>query len=396
MFRLQKRVGAPPAVKLVSSATRAREPYDVLERLVEDLQATAEARPFNLFVDAIADGVGADAVVLYALKQHELVASTGRRVLPPDWCRQAVERLSAQAPLAGAQVLCSDPAKLAALGVDPVPASVALILVSASKQAWALAVSLNSGRTFNASDIKLMSVARRIWASHAGQARAVERLKETLIGVVHCLTAAVDAKDPYTGGHSERVARIAVELARHMNCAEAFVSELYLAGLLHDIGKMGIKDSVLQKPGRLTEEEMRHVQEHPVIGDRIVAPVRQLAPVRPGVRHHHERYDGAGYPDGLKGTDIPLQARILAVADACDAMMSARPYRPPMPTDQIEAMMTSGAGTQWDPAIIEHFMACRRPIYAICQRGLGKSVFIAIDHALRTRALTASQTSPVM
>jgi HD-GYP domain-containing protein (c-di-GMP phosphodiesterase class II) len=176
-----------------------------------------------------------------------------------------------------------------------------------------------------------------------------------------------------------------------MGCSDAFVSEIYLAGLLHDIGKMGIKDSVLQKAGKLTDEEFRHVQEHPVIGDRIIAPVPELAAARPGVRNHHERYDGKGYPDGLAGEDIPLLARILAVADSCDAMMSARPYRTAMPTDEIDKIMQEGAGRQWDPRVIEHFMACRGLLYPICQRGLGESIYVAVDHALRARTDDVSE-----
>src|SRR5205807_92529 len=124
-------------------------------------------------------------------------------------------------------------------------------------------------------------------------------------------------------------------------------------------------------PGVLSEEEFTQLREHVLIGDRIVSMVKQLAHVRTGVRNHHERYDGQGYPDRLPGKQIPLLARLLAVADACDAMMSARPYRPALPPSRIDATMMEGAGTQWDPAIVAHFMDCRQELYSICQRGIG-------------------------
>src|SRR5262249_9320054 len=159
-------------------------------------------------------------------------------------------------------------------------------------------------------------------------------------------------KDPYTWGHSERVGRIAVRIGKQMALPPAVVSDLYLAGLLHDVGKIGIRDSVLQKQGKLNAEEFEHVKQHPLIGDRLVSHVRSLPPLRSGVRNHHERWDGTGYPDGLAGEAIPLQARIIAVADACDAMTSARPYRPGMAPERIDSVMAEGAGLQWDPDVV--------------------------------------------
>src|SRR5262249_32673205 len=141
-------------------------------------------------------------------------------------------------------------------------------------------------------------------ANQAHHLQLSAQLKDTVLGLVHSFTTAIDAKDEYTFGHSERVARIAVRLAEEMGLAGNLVSDLYLAGLLHDIGKIGIRDSVLLKPGRLTEEEMAHIKEHPAIGERIVANIKQLAHLCPAIRSHHERYDGQGYPDGLAGDQI--------------------------------------------------------------------------------------------
>jgi HD-GYP domain-containing protein (c-di-GMP phosphodiesterase class II) len=208
---------------------------------------------------------------------------------------------------------------------------------------------------------------------------------------VRCLTAAIDAKDPHTRGHSERVARIAVRLGKQMGLPPVVLSDLYLAGLLHDIGKIGIRDSVLRKPGRLTGEEFEHIKQHPVIGDRLVSNIRPLEHLRPGVRHHHERWDGGGYPDGQAGERIPLQARILAVADSCDAMMAARPHRPGLPPERIDSVLVEGAGSQWDPDIVAQFMTCRHELYSVCQRGLGDSVFAAVERALKLSGEDASR-----
>jgi HD-GYP domain-containing protein (c-di-GMP phosphodiesterase class II) len=244
------------------------------------------------------------------------------------------------------------------------------------------ALSFHPRRLFRSADLRVMQLARRMVLTHRQQTQVYEKLREALFGLVRCLTAAIDAKDPFTWGHSERVARIAVRLARQMGLPPTALSDLYLAGLLHDIGKIGIRDDVLQKPGPLGPEELSHIQEHVLIGDRLISNVKSLQHLRTGVRNHHERWDGTGYPDRLAGEAIPLQARILAVADSCDAMMSARPYRPGMAPERIDAVMREGAGSQWDPRIIEQFLACRHELYPICQRGLGDSVFAAVERAL--------------
>jgi HD-GYP domain-containing protein (c-di-GMP phosphodiesterase class II) len=265
---------------------------------------------------------------------------------------------------------------------DPSPSSAALVRISRSHGSWLAAVSFNSRRNFRPSDVKVMLLARRMLLNHRQQAQAQEKLRSSLFGLVHCLTAAIDAKDPYTWGHSERVGRIAVRLGEQMGLSAAVLSDLYLGGLLHDIGKIGIRDCVLQKPGELTEEERLHIQEHTLIGDRLVSAIEPLAHLRTGVRNHHERFDGKGYPDGLAGYDIPLEARILAVADSCDAMMAARPYRTALAPARIDVIMAQGAGSQWDPKVVDHFMACRSELYSICQRGLGNSVVEAVDRVL--------------
>jgi HD-GYP domain-containing protein (c-di-GMP phosphodiesterase class II) len=204
--------------------------------------------------------------------------------------------------------------------------------------------------------------------------------KETLLGLLRCLAAVIEAKDSCTAGHSERVSQIAARIGQQMGLAGEAVGDLQLAGLLHDVGKVGVRDEILLKPGGLTAAEQEHLRAHVLIGDQIVSTIKPFARLRPGVRGHHERYDGQGYPDGLAGEGIPLLARVLAVADSCDAMMSARRYRGPLPPPQIDAVLLEGAGAQWDPKVVEAFMACRQAIYPpIYQKGIGESGALAID-----------------
>jgi HD-GYP domain-containing protein (c-di-GMP phosphodiesterase class II) len=218
------------------------------------------------------------------------------------------------------------------------------------------------------------------------QARAAGRyadLKDLLVGLTRSLSAALDARDQYTCGHSERVARIGVELGTELGMSEDELSNVYLAGLLHDIGKIGVRDAVLWKAGSLTPEEREHMQQHVTIGHSILSDLHQFRDLLPGVLYHHERYDGGGYPERLVGEAIPLLARILAVADAYDAMTTTRPYRNPLPPQQVEEILTQGGGKQWDQRVVEAFQRCRLKIHAIRQRGVGESLRQALDGAMR-------------
>jgi HD-GYP domain-containing protein (c-di-GMP phosphodiesterase class II) len=364
----------------VAAPASADAVLDVLERFARSLQPCAVSRQqIRLLLEATCVSLGADVVYWDPGTSSDGFQQFGRATLDPGWCRAFTARLLAEEDGQPAQVL--RPA-LPGAADGPSPTSAALVRVSRSYGAWLAALSFRRRRPFEEADLKAMALGLRMLLNHRQQTQTQERLHGSLFGLVRCLTAAIDAKDPYTAGHSERVARIAVRLGQEMRLGAAAVGDLYLAGLLHDIGKIGTRDSVLQKPGALTEEERKHIQEHPVVGDRLVSEVAALGHLRPGVRSHHERIDGKGYPDGLAGSQIPLMARVLAVADGFDAMMSARPYRPALPAARIDAILRDGAGTQWDPVVVEHFMACRDEVYPICQRGLGDSVLAAVGRVV--------------
>ncbi|HWY85366.1 MAG TPA: HD-GYP domain-containing protein [Gemmataceae bacterium] len=240
------------------------------------------------------------------------------------------------------------------------------------------------GGGFRKSDAALLTPFAALLGLHERSSAHHQALKDLLVGLTRSLTTAIDAKDSYTYGHSERVARIAVELGRDLGMEGNELGDLYLAGLLHDVGKIGIRDEVLSKPGKLTPEEQNHIRQHVTIGYAILSDLRQIRNLLPGVLYHHERYDGGGYPDGLVGETIPLLARILAVADSYDAMTTARPYRDPMPLAKVEQIIAEGAGTQWDKRVVEAFQRCRQKIHTIRQRGVGESLRQAIDGVIRT------------
>ena len=182
-----------------------------------------------------------------------------------------------------------------------------------------------------------------------------QELRRAYVQTVGALAEAVDAKDAYTRGHSERVGVYASKIAREMGFAKDFIERVHIAGLLHDVGKIGIRDAVITKPDRLTPEEYDEIKRHPEIGARILEPVDFLSEVAPCVRHHHEWYDGSsrGYPDRLRGDQIPLPSRIILVADTIEAMTSDRPYRQALPLDIVFTELTKYAGSQFDPLVVD-------------------------------------------
>jgi response regulator RpfG family c-di-GMP phosphodiesterase len=187
------------------------------------------------------------------------------------------------------------------------------------------------------------------------QLKSIE-LEKNYFMTMKALATAVEEKDRYTRGHSERVRTYAVELAKRLGMSSETISTIDNACVLHDIGKIGIPDVIIQKDRDLTEEEYRQIKEHPAKGERIIRVIPFLESALPIVRHHHERFDGTGYPDGLRGEDIELGARIVAIADTYDAMTTERPYRGPLPKDHAIAVLKEQKGKQFDPELVDIFI----------------------------------------
>ncbi|NIM03471.1 GAF domain-containing protein [bacterium] len=212
-------------------------------------------------------------------------------------------------------------------------------------------------RTFNERDMVLFKPLSAQAAVAIERARLYEDLEDMYISTVKSLAAAIDAKDPYTRGHSERVTRFSMLIAKELGLDDKTQRNVQLCALLHDVGKIGVPISILRKKDKLTDEDWKHIRRHPVLGAEIISPITQLKELILSIRHHHERYDGKGYPDSLKGEDIPLISRILAVADTFDALTSERPYRSGLRDKAALEEMMAVKGTQLDPACVEAFLA---------------------------------------
>ena len=253
------------------------------------------------------------------------------------------------------------------LGISGVTNLVVVPVTAGERRAgWLACFNASRGREFGTVEASLAASVAVSLGTHLQNAAVVSEQEEMLLSFVRSLVSSLDAKDPYTRGHSERVAAIGRRLAEQLGLPSEEVEAVYLAGLLHDVGKIGVSDDILRKPGKLTDDEFTQIQQHPMIGYQILGGISRLRHVLPGVRSHHESMDGSGYPDGLAGDEIPPMARILAVADSYDAMGSDRPYRSGMPLEKLERILRDGAGTQWDAAIIEAYFACRDDVLAIC------------------------------
>ncbi|MBS2034378.1 GAF domain-containing protein [bacterium] len=213
-----------------------------------------------------------------------------------------------------------------------------------------------NGGDFSADELSLASRFANVAALSISKAGLHSELRLLFVHSIRALANAVDARDPYTSGHSERVTRFSVLIAERMGFQGERLEELRYASLLHDIGKIRIRDAILHKPGKLNDEEFEEMKRHPEYGVEIMQPVRAFQGILPYMLHHHERYDGRGYPAGLSGNQIPLQARIMCVADCFDAMTSDRPYRAGMPVEAAVAELRRWRGTQFDPEATDLFL----------------------------------------
>ncbi len=259
---------------------------------------------------------------------------------------------------------------------------IAFLVTDQGPLGWFVALNKRNRALFRRNDAALLLPFVALLELHLRWSQRNKDLKALLVGLTQTLANALDAKDAYTFGHSERVARVALELGKEMGLEGEELGQVYLAGLLHDVGKIGVKDNILQKRGSLTPEEQDQVRQHVMIGYWILAELKPIRHLLPGVLHHHERYDGTGYPAGLARDKIPLLARILAVADSYDAMSHQRPYRESLPYHRVEETLIAGAGTQWDEDIIDAFLRCKQRIQAISLRPISSALRQAIETTL--------------
>jgi len=213
-----------------------------------------------------------------------------------------------------------------------------------------------SKQKFDEKDLRLINILADQSARTIENAELYKHMQETYLGTIQTLARAIDAKDPYTRGHSDRVTRYAVKIAKEMNLSESAVRNIEYSALIHDIGKIGIQEAILTKKGKLTETEYEIVKMHPLIGESIITPVKFLNGIAPLILYHHERFNGKGYLEGLRGESIPLGARIISVADAFDAMTSNRPYRKALTKEEARKELEKESGERFDPQVIKAFL----------------------------------------
>lgn len=216
----------------------------------------------------------------------------------------------------------------------------------------------DSSIPYSAEETEFFQFLSEIVASGIFNSRIYEDVEESYLQTVMAMENAIEARDPYTRGHSKRVAELCAEVSEGLHLSAQERDHLRFAALLHDVGKIGIGKEILQKPSALTEEEERRIRVHADLGAQILDPVHFLRPVIPAIRHHHENFDGSGYPRGVAGREIPLKARIIKIADAWDAMRSDRPYRRALSEEQALQELRTYAGIQFDPDIVDVFVRC--------------------------------------
>jgi putative nucleotidyltransferase with HDIG domain len=214
-----------------------------------------------------------------------------------------------------------------------------------------------SGRPFNDHDLHLLIALGAQASISIENARLYSTMEEIYINTIAALAAAIDAKDSYTHGHSERVTHYSIALAETLNLSEMEIKLIKQAAILHDVGKIGIADSILCKPGKLSDDEFLTIRTHPDKGSKIINKIKFMGKIDLYIRHHHERYDGTGYPDKLKGKNIPLGARIISISDTFDAMTSTRSYRKALSIEIAKNELIRCKGTQFDPELVDIFVS---------------------------------------
>ena len=210
---------------------------------------------------------------------------------------------------------------------------------------------------FTNKDIKICEFISPFITIAIENATLFEKLEEMFFGIIRAFAKAVEAKDPYTSGHVERVENLSYHLAKAAGLKGEDLKKARIAGILHDVGKIGIPDEILKKPSKLTKKEYEIIKKHVIYSKEILEPISELKDIIPGIYYHHERYDGKGYPEGKKGEEIPLVARIISIVDAFDAMASDRPYRKALSKKRIVREFLKNKGKQFDPYLVEKFLS---------------------------------------
>jgi response regulator RpfG family c-di-GMP phosphodiesterase len=346
---------------LSSNLSLTYEELDLVYRLSADIRVNQEPENFLKHVleqlSNVLDMAGA-ALVVYPrsdLQKEETTLLVGSMEINPDQLRTLVA--GHIAPRLADETYTWIDNNFQAPEPTGLSGSLKQILAArldAGNQTLGVLACFNRTRDdFDSVDAKLVNSVAAQCATFLSNQRLYSDLEELFWGVLRALTASIDAKDAYTGQHSDRVADLSRAVAEKLGLSEKEREDIYLAGMLHDIGKIGVPEAILRKPGKLDDEEFEQLKKHPALGGQILQGIRQLEGVVSGIVAHHERPDGRGYPAGLTGQDIPIAGRIIAFADSFDAMTSNRPYRDALPMEVVMEELRKGSGGQFDEKIVE-------------------------------------------
>jgi putative nucleotidyltransferase with HDIG domain len=233
---------------------------------------------------------------------------------------------------------------------------IAVPLLSGTRQIGVVTIYLKQSSPVSSGVLGIISIVASVTAAAVENSQLVHRIEKNYFSTVEALATAIEAKDPYTRGHSKRVTQFAIALAERFGVSSTDIRNLQYGATLHDIGKIGVSGKILNKPGKLTDKEFNEIKKHPVTGERIIERVDFLQGARPIVRGHHERFDGTGYPDGLRDEEIPFMARIVQVVDLFDALTSNRPYRKAYTFEQACLIVRESIGRECDPMVAKEFL----------------------------------------
>ena len=321
----------------------------------------------------IIDTMDTDAAFLY-VPQHldynhlEIRSDLAKALGPADTLRDKIQQLIAAGIRQCSGNYCiidnsMDDDRFAALSDRPFRFAAVTVRHMKNSYGWLGLVSYAVDKAFKQDALNIMQTLANQLAVMMANMDQYDDLERFTVNIVCSLVNAIEAKDAYCQGHSKRVHQYVMQMARHLQLPAAQMEALKWAAVLHDIGKIGIPERILCKPGKLTEKEFDLIRQHPLKGKTILAPIRQLQPSMDAIAHHHERFDGSGYPEGLHGEAIPLAARIIAVADTYDAITSKRSYRASKTPQQALQVLDQVTGTQLDPRLVKLFKtACRELI----------------------------------
>ena len=340
-----------------------------LHEVTKILSSTLDQNDLNMkFLDFSTRLAKADGGALIFTDQKNklsLAKKNGDQVRTELWLKQSLVQASQwviehQEPL----VLESNMKELPT-GLKPVPAEIRAFisypLRTPSRTIGVLnLVRLQSSEPFSSLDLELINVLASQASISIDNVRLYQNIRNNYLKTIRAFALAVEAKDEYTHGHSENVMKYAVMIAKRLNLPHQEIERVQYAGLLHDIGKIGVSEYILNKPGKLTPQEFQEIKKHPELGARIISDVPFLKSLVPLVLHHHEYFGGGGYPNGIAGEDIPFGARILTVSDAYEAMTSDRPYRKSLSQDIAFSILDTQRGIQFDPAIVDAFLEVMR------------------------------------